>query len=357
MTVAYYISSPKWGGGEQYVFDLAAAVKESGEVKPVFLFPADSDRKMIARFQSIGDCPGYPYARKLFRFSVLASWRLAKLLERYEVDILHVNSRFAYFQAAMAKRMCRRPVRLVATQHLVRKASGNPLWRWTYRQIDTLVCVSGLVRKKYIPAGLESSFKQIEVIHNSVRIHSELVQNPDYTKPRIIFHGRICEEKGVIPMLCALEHIQDLPWQLDIAGEVAPEYKTRLEKALADSPVKDRIRFLGFRSDIRRMLSDYSIGVVPSVVQEAFSLTVLEDMAYGLATVSSNNGAVPEFVQDGCNGLLVTPDDTDALSDVLRSLIRNGNERKRLGEQAKKDFQEKYNYDQFIEKIKIIYRI
>lgn len=355
VTIAYYISSPTWGGGEQYVFDLAAAMKESGKATPVFLFPAGSDERMIARFRSIGVCPACPFARKMYRFSVLASWRLARMMEHYEVDILHVNSRFAYFQAAMAKRMCRRPVRLVATQHLVRKAGNGLLWQWAYRQIDTLVCVSRLVRSTYVPAHQESSFNQIEVIHNSVRIHQEEGQIPDYAKARIIFHGRICEEKGVIGLLRALERIQDLPWQLDIAGEVATGYRTQWEQALAACPVKDRICLLGFRSDIRRMLPDYSIGVLPSVVPEAFSLTVLEDMASGLATVSSNNGAVPEFVEDGSNGLLTAPDDIVALSEALRLLILHPEMRERLGRQARSDFQNKYNYDIFITKMNKIY--
>ncbi len=355
MTIAYYISSPTWGGGEQYVFDLAGAMKASGKVTPIFLFPADSDKEMIQCFSGIGACPTFPYASKLFRFSLFASWHLAKILERNHADILHINSRFSYFQAAMAKRMCRRPVRLVAGQHLVRKATDNALWRWAYRQIDTLVCVSRLVRDTYIPARLESAFKHIEVIHNSVRVAQNDCIAPDYAAPRIIYHGRICEEKGVIGLLRALERITDLPWQLDIAGAVAPEYKAQWEKALTVCPVRDRIHLLGFRSDIRQLLPNYSIGVLPSVVPEAFSLTTLENMAYGLATVNTNNGAVPEFIQHDRNGLLVPPDDTNALSAALRSLISNPEQRQRLGEQARKDFQELHNYERFMDKMNTIY--
>ena len=356
MTIAYYIASPTWGGGEQYVFDLAAAMKESGKATPVFLFPANSDKNMIARFRTIGVCPASPFARKCFRFSILASLRLARIMERYKVDILHVNSRFPYFQAAMAKRMCRRPVRLVATRHLVRKAGDNSLWRWAYRQIDTLICVSRLVRSAYITSELEGCFQRIEVVHNSVRIPKESCsQTPDYSTARILYHGRICKEKGVHILLRALECIQDLPWQLDIAGAVAPEYKAYWEHALETCSVSNRVHWLGFRDDIRQILPDYSIGVLPSIVPEAFSLTVLEDMAYGLATVSSNNGAVPEFVEDGSNGLLVNPGDEVALSVALRRLIGDCNERKRLGEQAQEDYRKNHNYDQFIAKMNQIY--
>lgn len=356
MTIAYYIASPTWGGGEQYVYDLACAMKAGGDIRPVFILPAGSEKTMVQRFCAVGECPSFPFARKGFRFSPYAAWRLAKLLERHEVDILHINSRFSYLQAAMAKNLCRRSVRLVATQHLVRKATDNAVWRWAYGQIDTLICVSRLVRSAYLTPELEKQFQHIEVVHNSVPVPAEIrSQSPDYSAARIICHGRICEEKGVHILLRALERVPDLPWQLDMAGAVAPEYKTYWEHALKHSTVSDRIHLQGFRDDIRQILPDYSIGVLPSIVPEAFSLTVLEDMAYGLATVSSNNGAVPEFVEDGSNGLLVKPDDEAALSSALRRLISDPNERKRLGEQARKDFQEKHNYKLFIAEMNRIY--
>ncbi|MCR4664647.1 MAG: glycosyltransferase family 4 protein [Paludibacteraceae bacterium] len=357
VTIAFYISSPTWGGGEQYVYDLASALKTSGKITPVFLFPKSSDQEMIRRFREIGECPTFPFAGKMYRFSGLASYRLAKLLEHYEADILHINSRFAYFQAAMAKLMCKHRIRLIAVQHLVRQAKDNKLWRWAYGQIDTLVCVSQLVRRNYIPDGLEDAFKQIEVVHNSVKIEKRTCNNPDYSIARIIYHGRICEEKGVIVLLRALEKIQDLPWELHMAGAVESKYKEQWERALEESPVKSRVKILGFRSDIREELSHYSIGVIPSVVQEAFSLSALEDMSCGLAIASSDNGAVSEFVNDGENGLLVKSNDADALSKTLHQLISNSQLRKRLGYQAQKDFWERYNYDIFLDRMNRIYGI
>ena len=357
MTIAYYIASPTWGGGEQNIFDLAGAMKEGGKVTPIFLFPARSDKEMIQRFSRIGSCPTFHFANKFFRFSLFASWKLAKLMEQYKVDILHINSRFSYFQATMAKQMCRRKVRIVAGQHLVRIATDNTVWRQIYRQIDTLICVSHLVRTKYVTPHLEEVFKHIEVIHNSVRVSQDYDAIHDYSKAKLIYHGRICDEKGVIGLIRALGLIKDLPWQLDIAGVIEPQYRERWEKALSESPVKDRIRFLGFRSDIRTLLNTYSIGILPSIVPEACSLTLLEDMAYGLAIVSSDNGSEPEFIENGKNGLLVTPDDTQALSAALRTLISSPDMRRKLGEQAKKDFREKHNYGQFIVKMNNIYKL
>lgn len=355
MTIAFYIASPTWGGGEQNIFDLASAITRQGKVKTIFFFPQGSRQTMVDRFAQIGKCPTFPYARKLFRFSPFAAWQLARLLQKYEVDILHINSRFSYFQAAMAKRICRRSIQLVAGQHLVRRATDNLLWRWAYRQIDTLICVSRLVRETYIPTDLETVFPHITVIHNSVNLSQDERNTLDYSTARLIYHGRICAEKGVCELVKALEQVQDLPWQLDIAGTVAPEYRTRWEKALENSPIRDRIHLLGFRNDIRSLLSSYSIGVLPSIVPEACSLTLLENMAYGLATVSSDNGSEPEFINNGDNGLLVRAGDMEALATALRSLISDPSLRQRLGKQARQDFQDKHNYDLFIAQMNTIY--
>ena len=62
-------------------------------------------------------------------------------------------------------------------------------------------------------------------------------------------------------------------------------------------------------------------------------------------------------IENGKNGLLVTPDDTQALSAAIRTLISSPDMRRKLGEQAKKDFREKHNYGQFIVKMNNIYKL
>ncbi len=358
MTIAYYIASPTWGGGEQYVFDLARSMKAQYNVQPFFLLPAHSDADMISRFSQIGETEVFPYAGKIWRFSPFAGRQLAKLLDARHTDILHINSRHIYFLASWGKRHTSHPLRLIATQHLARSAKSGALWRWIYRQIDVLICVSQLVRETYLhPLQGDTCFKDVQVIYNSVPVRREeaTAQKPDATLPRLLFHGRICREKGIEPLFRALSQVKDLPFRITFAGNIAAEDEALWERLLSTSPVRDRIEYIGFREDIRSLMRTCDIGVSPSLAREAGSLSLMDDMSMGLAIITSSSGSQPEIIRHGHNGLLCPPNDPQALADALRSLLTDPELMKRMGQQAQKDFFAHYTYEAFLESMYHLY--
>ena len=351
MTIAYYIASPTWGGGEQYVFDLARHMKALYNVQPFFLFPAHSDADMMARFAQIGEAAVFPYAGKIWRFSPFAGRQLAKLLDAHHTDILHINSRHIYFLAAWAKRHANHPFRLIATQHLARPAKNGALWRWIYRQIDDLICVSQLVRETYLrPLKEKTCFKEVQVIYNSVPVRREEVQGPKpaFTTPQLLFHGRICREKGIEPLMKALSKVNDLPFRMTFAGKIAEQDRELWDRLLSSSPARDKISYIGFCEDMRSVMRTCHIGLSPSLAREAGSLSLIEDMAMGLAIITSSSGSQPEIIRHGQNGLLCPPNDPQALADALRTLLTNPSMTQRLGQQAQNDFFAHHTYDAFL---------
>jgi glycosyltransferase involved in cell wall biosynthesis len=106
---------------------------------------------------------------------------------------------------------------------------------------------------------------------------------------------------------------------------------------------------------MRKILRESHIGISPSIVREAGPLAMIEQMAFGLAVITSNNGSQPEFIQDGVNGLLCPPQDPQALADALRRLITDPTLRHQLGEQAQRDFFALHTYDRFIEDMYHLY--
>lgn len=351
MTIAYYIASPTWGGGEQYVFDLARHMKTSYNAQPFFLFPAHSDADMMARFAQIGEAAVFPYAGKIWRFSPFAGRQLAKLLDAHHTDILHINSRHIYFLAAWAKRHANHPFRLIATQHLARPAKNGALWRWIYRQIDVLICVSQLVRETYLrPLKEKTCFKEVQVIYNSIPVRREEVQGPKpaFTTPQLLFHGRICREKGIEPLMLALSKVSDLPFRMTFAGKIAEQDRELWDRLLSSSPARDKISYIGFCEDMRSVMRSCHIGLSPSLAREAGSLSLIEDMAMGLAIITSSSGSQPEIIRHGQNGLLCPPNDPQALADALRTLLTNPSLTQRLGQQAQNDFFAHHTYDAFL---------
>ena len=70
---------------------------------------------------------------------------------------------------------------------------------------------------------------------------------------------------------------------------------------------------------------------------------------------STNNGGQREYIENGKNGLLVPPNDVQALADALRQLIDNTTQRQQMGQQAKADFYDHLHYEHFYKKIQKIY--
>jgi starch synthase len=85
------------------------------------------------------------------------------------------------------------------------------------------------------------------------------------------------------------------------------------------------------RHEVIQLLSHATAFVCPSQY-EPLGIVNLEAMACGTAVVASNVGGIPEVVADGETGLLVPPDEPDALADALNTLARDPERAKAMGE-------------------------
>lgn len=356
MRIVYIIASSTWGGGEQYVFDLARHLKEAEGVCPYFLFPPDSDWTMIKRFEEVGECKLFEYATKKWRFVPYAGRKLAALMDAWQADILHINSRQAYFQAVWAKRCAHQPFRLIATQHLVRQAKSGFLWQWIYRQIDMLVCVSQCICEEYLRPLKKGVFRDVRVVHHSVPISEEDVRwRKEQTTTQMLFHGRICREKGIEPLFKTLDLLADLSFRMVFAGNIDKRDQALWDTLYASSAVRDRIEYVGFCPDMHALLGECQIGISPSIVREAGPLVMFEQMAFGMAVVTSDNGSQPEIIQHEINGLLCPPNNPQVLADMLRRLLTDRKLRERLGKQAQHDFFTLHTYKQFLSEMFNLY--
>ena len=102
----------------------------------------------------------------------------------------------------------------------------------------------------------------------------------------------------------------------------------------ADLGLAGRVHFLGQRDDIPDLLAALDIFVLPSH-SEGVSLALLEAMAAGLPVIATAVGGLPEVVTDGVNGLLIPPQDPEALAQALARLLDDPALAKKLGENAR----------------------
>ncbi len=164
-------------------------------------------------------------------------------------------------------------------------------------------------------------------------VRAELDTPPTATV--IVQASRMESWKGQESLLEALGRLRDLPgWVCWVAG--GPQrpherrYMERLERAASKLEIAGRVRFLGERSDVSRILRAADIYCQPNTGPEPFGLALVEALGAGLPLISTAIGAATEIIDDSC-GVLVEPGDIQALAGALRRLIEERGERTRLG--------------------------
>lgn len=115
-------------------------------------------------------------------------------------------------------------------------------------------------------------------------------------------------------------------------GEEA--YAASLHELADELEIADRVDFLGFRRDVADLLRGSEIQVVASRIPEPFGNVVLEGMACGSAVIAPNAGGPAEVLTNDVNGVLVEPDDVEALAEALRQLADDPGRRARLASAA-----------------------
>jgi glycosyltransferase involved in cell wall biosynthesis len=154
----------------------------------------------------------------------------------------------------------------------------------------------------------------------------------------IIQVSRMESWKGHQLHLEALGKIADQPgWICWIVGGPQRPFEERYFdglKALARRlRIEGRVRFVGARSDVPRLLSAADVFCQPNTGPEPFGIVFVEALFSKLPVVSTAMGGACEIVDDSC-GILVAPNDPGALSETLLKLIRDGASRARLGAAA-----------------------
>jgi glycosyltransferase involved in cell wall biosynthesis len=135
--------------------------------------------------------------------------------------------------------------------------------------------------------------------------------------------GRLHRAKGYDILIAALARLQSIcfaplpPFEVRIAG--AGEQRVPLEAAIAAAGLTN-VRLTGFETDTRRFLADLHLYLQPSR-REGLCIAAHEAMQAGLPTIVSAVGEMPHSVRDGETGVVVPPDDPEALAQALAWLL------------------------------------
>jgi len=118
--------------------------------------------------------------------------------------------------------------------------------------------------------------------------------------------------------------------------------------------IKDRVIFTGFRSDTYRLMSAADVLVLPSL-GEGCPNVVLEASACGTPVIASRVGAVPDLIEDGRTGIIVSPSSSEEIKQALIQLIEDPSLIKGMGERARERMEKEFTWDAICEKLEGFY--
>jgi glycosyltransferase involved in cell wall biosynthesis len=173
---------------------------------------------------------------------------------------------------------------------------------------------------------------------------------------KIIFVGGLDKAhyfKGVDVLLKALKLLDkdNSNWHLEIVGD--GDLRSDYEKKASEMGLADKINFSGRVSDedLPKKYQAADCFVLPSINKgEAFGIVLIEAMATGLPVIASDLPGV-RGVFTAESGLKIKPGDAEHLAEKLKYLINNPVERKKMGEAARKEAEEKYSHDKIDKKL------
>ena len=165
--------------------------------------------------------------------------------------------------------------------------------------------------------------------------------------------GRLSPEKGFETLIRAADRLLSLGGDFDlvIVGEGGEE--ARLRKLVDELGRGDRIRLLGYRTDMPEVFRAMDIFALSSL-REGLPNVLLEAMASSVPVVATEIAGIPRLVADGQNGLLVPAGSEDALAQGLGLLLADADLR-RLGRQGRLTVEGAYSFTARIKKLRAIY--
>jgi glycosyltransferase involved in cell wall biosynthesis len=294
--------------------------------------------------------------------SVFPWTRLYRMMVRERIDVLHAHMPRASVPGAVLARLAQVPV-VVSHEHGSR-LEGKIIRPFLDRQIvgrmsTTILAVSAwdrrqLIEREGIPA------ERIDVLPNAIppppeesAASLEDLGVPPGT-PLIGAIGRLYEVKGYDYLIraVALLKARGRPVYCVIAG-IGPE-EQRLRDLIAELGVSGEVGLIGRRDDVPSVVRALDVAVMCSR-WEGSPLAVIEYMALAAPIVATRVGGIPELIEDGVHGLLVTPEDPGALADGIQRLLDDRALAARLGSAARERQRTEYDLDVTVAKLERMY--
>lgn len=156
------------------------------------------------------------------------------------------------------------------------------------------------------------------------------------------YAGRMTAAKGIKPMTSAVSRVlKERPNAhfVLLGGNPASENRdwlAEIRQTFAAAGVSERTHLTGYVQDPLGWIAGFDLALAPSIYPDPCPLAVIEALSVGTPVLASNVGGIPELIDDGETGLLLPPNNVDALASAIVSLIDDPGRRARMAARARR---------------------
>jgi glycosyltransferase involved in cell wall biosynthesis len=330
-------------GGPQQVIYLINALRERGH-ESILVCPPDSGIDTVARENGIRVhnlfCAGdldLPFA-----------YRLSQFIKDQKPDLVHCHSRrgadilgglaasFADVPAVVSRRVDNTEMRVMAAIR--------------YRPFHKVIAISEAIAEVLRDRGVEE--ERLEIIRSAVDV-DEFSGDVDCAAVRADFGltpddfviaaaGQLIPRKGHQFLLQAVADLKDRYPRIRLVVFGEGYLNNQLRAQAGSLGLGDVVQFAGFREDLDSYVSCFDLFAHPALA-EGLGVAALKAAAAGVPVVGFAAGGLVEAVADGQTGLLVAPEDGDALAAAIAKIIDNPELGKEFGKAGRERMQKEFS--------------
>lgn len=310
----------------------------------------------------------YVFSKK-HKFDISLIFKVAKLMKQKKIDLVQTTLFYADIIGAFSALHAKVPIIISwetvshAANYMHVKLHQRVMYEYAMKLVYKIVAVS-LEAKNSLIEKRNINESKIEVIHYGVDVDKYIKQDNHAKKKEILIENNY----PIIGIVSRLDPVKGHSYLLDAMVGVIKKYpmakclivgdgscKKELEQKAHNLGLSKNILFLGFRNDIKELLSTLDVFVLPSIT-EGLPNAVLEAMACDIPVVATSVGGIPEVITNKKNGILVQPKNPVPLEKAIIEVLSDDKLRKNLINNSKEIIHSTFSLEKQIQDFHKLYQ-
>ncbi len=339
-------AKPPQTGGELYNFKLSQYLEQQGWQQVYVSLHQKKHYLRLSKIPFFGD--------------ILASLIFAIILFKYRGILIedHYFSKYLFFTNIFQRVFFKSKIVVVvhlfysydsSDNFLIRKFINRTIEKIRLSFADLIIASSDYSKSEIVSVGINPDSVHVLSPGLDREKHNILSSSCRSDSKKILCVGNYVSRKGIIYLIEAFSQIERQNFTLHLVGNRKnnSSYYNKLNNAVEKLKLTECVVFHdgSDQENIKQLYASADIFVLPSF-KETFGIVFLEAMHYGLPIITTNVSAMPELIEEGKNGFLVPPGDSQALAEAISTLIENPDLSKQMGEAGRKKVANSYYWEQ-----------